>query len=332
MARLLDDLLDVSRVAHGKIALNREPLDLVELARIVAEAHHASLEALGHRLSLSAPDTPLPVLGDPVRLEQVITNLLNNAGKYTPAGGQIELCLTHEGHQAVLGVIDNGIGMEPEMLRRIFEPFQQAQSSLDRSHGGLGLGLALVRALVELHEGTVAAQSDGRGRGSRFTVHLPLLAGVDAILPSPAKGDRQHHLRARAERHVAVVEDNLDSRETLTRLLQHFGFEVIAAGTGLEAIELIERRRPDVAIVDIGLPELDGYEVAQRIRTKIPPDEVRLVALTGYGQADDRRRALEAGFDAHLVKPVDLDKLLEVLGVSSKSTAEPRHDRQYREA
>jgi PAS domain S-box-containing protein len=302
LARIVDDLLDVSRVVAGKVVLRLQPVDLGEIARRVATLHGGPA---GARHVIYVQTNPTWVSADPTRLEQVVTNLLANAVKYTPAGGEITVSVRREGDHGVLTVRDTGVGIRPELLPRVFDLFVQSDRSLERSGGGLGIGLSLVRQLIELHGGTVEAASPGPGRGSTFTVRLPVLAGPadadDAARPAVAGPPRR----------VLVIEDNDDAREMLRNLLRMFGHEVHEACDGARGLEEARRLRPDAALIDIGLPGMDGYEVARRIRADLPG--ARLVALTGYGQPEDRERALAAGFDAHLVKPVDPDQLQRLL-------------------
>jgi signal transduction histidine kinase/ActR/RegA family two-component response regulator len=308
LVRMVDDLLDVSRVTLGKIILKRQPVDLGQVAeRCLNDLGLAALAA-SHGLSIQDDTEPALVSGDPVRIEQVVCNLLQNAIKYTPHGGRIRLSVQRDGDEAVIRVGDTGVGITSEMLPRIFEPFTQVESSRTRSEGGLGLGLPLVRSLVELHGGTVQASSDGPGKGTEFMVRLPLRSGETPPRPVrragraaavPAAGDTPV-LR------ILIVEDNLDGRESLRDLLEIWGHEVELAEDGAEGVEKALASQPDVALVDIGLPGLDGNEVARRIRAQpASADRVELIAMTGYGQPEDRRRALQAGFDSYLVKPVD---------------------------
>jgi signal transduction histidine kinase/DNA-binding response OmpR family regulator len=317
MTRLLDDLLDVSRIRNGKIELQRGP---VELARVVLDAVHATEGAVrerGHQLELSLPEEPVAFLGDPVRLTQVVANLLNNAAKYTGSGGRIALRARREGGQIVLLVKDDGIGIAPEMLERIFEMFVQGEQTADRVRAGLGLGLTLVRNLVEMHGGTVVARSEGPGAGSEFEVRLPaepvpqLPEGKQDDGPEEGRGDGPSGKRTARPLEIVVVEDNADIRDTLKALLELKGHKVEEAGDGRSGVDLILSRCPSVALVDIGLPGLDGYHLARELRAR--PMSTRLVAMTGYGRPEDRRLALEAGFDAHLVKPVDFDDLTRLL-------------------
>jgi CheY-like chemotaxis protein/two-component sensor histidine kinase len=306
LSRLVDDLLDVARVTSGKIVLDRRSVDLRELvARCVLNSGGAAKDA-GISLSLSTNGAAW-VSGDAVRLEQIVNNLLTNALKYTPPGGRVEVRIARDGPDAVVRVADTGVGMDPEILPRVFELFTQADDALDRAHGGLGIGLTLVRSLVELHGGTVSAESPGRGLGSTFTVRLP-----GAEVGATASAEEEGGGPALESRRILLVEDNADVRDSLRELLEESGHLVMAAADGLEGIQLASSFRPDAAFVDIGLPGLDGYGVARHLR-QILGDDVLLVALTGYGLPEDRRRALEGGFDAHLTKPVTLRAILRLL-------------------
>ena len=301
LARLVDDLLDVSRVVAGKVVLRLQPLEVAETARRVAALH-------GGRHVITVQATPVWVSADPTRLEQVVTNLLANAVKYAPAGSEIVVSVGPEDRQAVLRVRDSGVGIRPELLPRVFDLFVQADRSLERTGGGLGIGLTLVRHLVQLHGGTVEAASPGPGRGSTFTVRLP------ALTTSPEPTETASAPVAGPARRILVVEDNDDAREMLRNLLRLLGHEVYEARDGAIGVEEARRLRPDFALIDIGLPGIDGYEVARRIRADVPG--ARLVAVTGYGQPDDLERARAAGFDVHLVKPVDPLQLQKVLSAS----------------
>jgi signal transduction histidine kinase/ActR/RegA family two-component response regulator len=311
LARLVDDLLDVSRVTSGKIILQRTPVDLEQLIERCLEAVDAAVKA--HRLSVTVkgPDRRVSVDGDSVRLEQVVTNLLTNAIKYTPSGGQIAISIDREDARAVLRVRDNGVGIAPDMLPRIFDLFAQAEGTLDRARGGMGIGLTLVRSLIALHGGTVEAESAGIGQGSVFTVRLPALPERDRTYIPPLQathpaGNGVHH-------HILIVEDNADMREILKQLLEDLGHRVSAVENGALGVEHAIAHHPEVLLVDIGLPGLDGYGVARRLREELG-QRVFLVALTGYGQPEDRRLALEAGFDVHMTKPVDLEAMEKLLG------------------
>ena len=315
LGRLVDDLLDVGRVVTGKILLDRAAVDLAEVARRTVGTFTAAGKTQAHRLSVET--VPVWVYADSVRFEQVIANLLTNALKYTPVGGAIRVTVGPEGAHAHLQVEDTGIGIAPGLLPHIFDLFVQGERGLDRAQGGLGIGLTLVQRLVELHDGAVEAHSAGPGHGSRFTVRL-------AAVPAPTSAASARPTSTIATpRRVLVIEDNEDSRDMLRQLLENAGHEVHDAGDGPQGVDAALRLEPDVALIDVGLPELDGYEVARRIRSGTRRDML-LVALTGYGLAEDRERALAAGFDLHLVKPIDFDKLFDVLATRSHSSGPGR--------
>jgi len=314
MTRLLDDLLDVSRVSRGKIQLRKEPLDLIQSAHEAMQVVHPFVQARHLALRVDFQDQPLIVEADGARLLQVLINLLTNAAKYTPAEGEIHVTARREGPSAVFVVRDTGIGIAPEMLKSIFDPFVQETVNLARSEAGLGIGLSLVKSLAELHGGSVTAASPGVNEGSTFTVYWPLAR-------QPVHKSRPRTPRF-SEQRIVIVEDNPDVREMLYTLMELEGHEVAAAGDGPEALALIEFQRPDIALVDIGLPSFDGYEVARRIRANPATKDIFLVALTGYGLPEDERSAAQAGFDAHLVKPIDLDKLSQLLANRPKLTSQ----------
>ena len=305
-ARLLDDLLDVSRITRGKIELRRRPVSLAGALTEALESTRALIHAKAQSIAVELSDEPLFVDADPTRLAQIITNLVNNAAKYTPAGGRLAVACARDGGQAVILVRDNGAGIPPEMLPRIFDLFTQAEPSSARTHGGLGIGLTLVKNLVEMQGGSVVARSRGRGMGSEFEVRLPAIAAPDVEEPRASAAGALRRMR------VLVVEDNADTRETLRRVLELDGHEVQEAADGPEGVEIALSSRPEAVIVDIGLPGLDGYEVARRVRAALGEAPL-LVALTGYGQAEDRRQSREAGFDVHLVKPVSPEQLAAAL-------------------
>jgi signal transduction histidine kinase len=308
LTRLVDDLLDVSRVTSGKIALHKRQVDLREIAERCVQSLSVAASAQRTELVLADGGSGAIVLGDVVRLEQILSNLLTNALKYTPPGGQIRVHVEPNDDMVELRVADTGVGIDAPMLSRIFDLFTQADSSLDRSKGGLGIGLTLVRSLVELHGGTVSASSAGRGEGSVFLVRLPRLAA-----PFPREAAKaEERVERLAPRRILVVEDNADLREGLKRLLEDAGHVVQSAENGEEGVARAISFWPDVALVDIGLPRLDGYAVARRIREELG-DKVRLVALTGYGLPEDRVRARDAGFDGHLPKPVTLGAIEKAL-------------------
>jgi len=327
LTRLVDDLLDVGRVTQGKIELNWETLDIAELlARVVANIQQTKTGARQQTLSLKLSGHPVLVRGDAMRLEQVFTNLLDNSTKYTESGGSIDVAMdaVREGDGGLLKtrivVRDSGMGIPAETLPTIFNLFSQADVPLARSRGGLGIGLTLVRSLVELHGGTVTARSEGSGRGSEFEVLLPVVAAevshIDTRSEQVPAADLNLHRRK-----VLVIEDNVDAQETLKSLLEMCGHEVSVAGDGAEGIEAALRIQPDIALIDLGLPSMDGYEVARHVRSSPHGSHLLLVALTGYGAPEQKRKALEAGFDLHLVKPVDPDHLLKLI---AKGTAGQR--------
>jgi signal transduction histidine kinase/DNA-binding response OmpR family regulator len=310
LSRLVDDLLDVSRISRGKVQLHTERLDLARLVRTAAEDHRPLLEQAGLALTVEAPETPVWVQGDPARLIQVLANLLDNARKFSDRGGRVgvRLAADREQGQALLAVRDTGLGVEAEMLPRLFDTFAQADRSLERTRGGLGLGLAVVKGLVELHGGAVEAASAGRGQGTEFAVRLRL-EPEPAALAAPPRGVQAVRQRLR----VLVVEDNLDAAESLQLLLELLGHEVKAAYTGPAGVETARAWQPDIVLCDIGLPGLDGYGVARELRLHPTTARVRLLALTGYGSDEDRRLSRLAGFDAHLTKPVAPETLVEYL-------------------
>jgi signal transduction histidine kinase/CheY-like chemotaxis protein len=309
LGRLVDDLLDVGRVTTGKIRLVKVPVNLAD----TVERSVAGLAPEGgtpaHRITVRAE--PIWVEADQARVEQIVMNLLSNAVKYTAPGGAIEIAVTGDGRTARLAVRDTGVGMTPYMLERVFDLFFQGERTLERAEGGLGIGLTLVRRLAEMHGGRVEAESPGQGRGTTVTVELPeITAPTEAPgAPPPSRP---------SPRRILIVEDSRDSRDMLRYLLERAGHEVHEAADGPSGVEAILEVRPDIALVDVGLPGLDGYEVARRIRADEAGGKVRLVALTGYGLPDDHRRSQEAGFDAHLVKPVDPARLAAVIEASAR--------------
>jgi len=323
MVRLVDDLLDVSRVSRGKIELRKERVDLPSIVRQAQEAASPLIESMNHELTVTLPSQPVEVNGDPVRLIQVVSNLLTNACKFTDHGGRIWLTVERGGdgagervaEQAVIRVRDNGIGISAGDLPRLFQIFMQADTSLDRPSAGLGIGLALVKNLVEMHGGTVEVYSDGIGKGSEFVVRLPTLPAepqarpAEPTLTNPAQNatDPKRSLR------ILVVDDNRDSAKSMALLLKSEGHLTHIAYDGLQAVEAASTFRPDVVLMDIGLPTLNGYEACRRIREQPAGNTIRMLALTGWGQNEDRQKTAEAGFDAHLVKPVDFQELLKLL-------------------
>ena len=307
LSRIVDDLLDLSRAMSGKILLSRKRLDVATLVAGCLDTFRATGRTAGY--DLDAHLAPAWVDGDATRLEQIASNLIDNALKYTPAGGRIGIAVAAAGDDVVLRVSDSGVGIAPDLLPHVFDVFVQGSISIDRSQGGLGIGLSLVRRLVELHGGTVSASSPGTSRGSTFEIRLPRVDAAGSSAPAPT-----HDVPAEARKAtVLLIEDNDDGRDMMASMLESFGYVVLQAGDGLEGVRMANARRPDVALVDIGLPGIDGYEVARRLRQDAATHGIRLIALTGYGLAEDQRRVLDAGFDMHLVKPVDLNALLEQL-------------------
>jgi CheY-like chemotaxis protein len=307
LARLVDDLLDVARITQGKIQLRRTHLELGEAVRQAAEDHGSLLAARGVRLALEVPERELWVHADAARIAQIVGNLMHNAAKFTDGGGTVTVAVdaTPEG-RARVRVRDDGIGMPPEVLERLFQPFVQAEGTLARTRGGLGLGLALVKGLVELHGGAVTAASGGAGHGATFTVELPLdgvpVRAADAAAPRPM-----------APRRVLVVEDNPDSAETLRDLLELAGHQADIALDGRQALERARTARPDAIVCDLGLPDMDGYELARALRADPELSSVLLVALSGYALPDDLARSAQAGFDAHLAKPARFEAIEALL-------------------
>ncbi|MFT3776036.1 MAG: PAS domain S-box protein [Minicystis sp.] len=322
LARLVDDLLDVSRLTRGKIALRKERLDVSSAVSHAVDATRGLLEARRHQVSVTLPEAPVPVFADAVRLEQILVNLLTNAAKYTEPGGRIDVYVERIGARVEIGVRDTGAGIAPHMLDRVWHIFQQAERTLDRSQGGLGIGLSIVRLLVEMHGGTVEARSRGLGHGSTFIVRLPVVPDEPARAPddparpavaAPPSASNDTDTREPVRRLcVLVVDDNVDAASTLGELVRSQGHEVRVVHDGLAALAAAEERLPDLVFLDIGLPGLDGYEVARRLRAAAPRPP-KLVALTGYGQEADRRRAEQAGFAYHLVKPARPDVVLGLL-------------------
>ena len=307
LSRIVDDLLDLSRAMSGKILLARQATDLSTLVASCLETFRATGRTAGYRIAVDL--APGWVDGDPTRLEQIVSNLLDNALKYTPSGGAIDIALARAGDDVVLSVRDSGVGIPPELLPQVFDVFVQGAISIDRSQGGLGIGLSLVRRLVELHGGSVAADSPGAGLGSSFTIRLPY-----AKLAEPAERSAPALAPLEAGKpSVLLIEDNEDGREMMATMLAAFGYPVFQAADGLQGVSQAHACRPDAALVDIGLPGIDGYEVARRLRADAATRAIRLIAVTGYGLPDDQRRVMEAGFDQHLVKPVQIERLLEAL-------------------
>ncbi len=349
LSRLVDDLLDVSRITRGKINLTKETVDIQSLISRAVETTHPLILERTHTLVVDVPDESLKMVGDPTRLTQALGNLLSNAAKYTEPGGRITVAARREGVEVIIRVTDNGEGIQEELLPVIFNLFTQLDRTTGHAQGGLGIGLALVRRLVEMHGGSVTARSEGVGKGSEFSLRLPLqldstetlnetdqpaasgdsgsgaLEGVPTIpwggVPAVAEADvarpngedRGARSGPLVKRRILLADDNSDALESLATLLELGGHDVVTATNGALALECAERHRPEVMLLDIGMPMLDGYEVARRIRVEPWGRKITLVALTGWGQDSDRRRSREAGFDSHLVKPLDVDKLTELL-------------------
>jgi PAS domain S-box-containing protein len=322
MARLLDDLLDVSRITRNKLDLRTERVPLALIIESALETSRPVIEAGGHALAVSLPAEPVYLEADPVRLGQVFSNLLNNAAKYTEPGGQITLASRIEGNRIRVSVRDTGIGIAADMLPHVFEMFAQAKPALERSQGGLGIGLSLVKGIVELHNGEVEARSEGPSRGSEFIVRLPLAS---------SRAVARHPVREPVRRQVCrvlVADDNHDAARSLATFLRLLGHHVVIARDGEEAIAKAETFRPDVAILDIGMPRLNGYDTARRMRAAPWGANMRIVALTCWGQKEDRRRSEEAGFNNHLVKPVDPSALVMILGMAVAHRPEESNERQ----
>ncbi len=313
LVRLVDDLLDVSRITRGKINLVKEPIEIARVVAVAVESCRPIIDERRHTLEVVMPPTPVLVEADLTRLAQVILNLLNNAAKYTDEGGRIRLGVTVEANQVIISVRDNGTGISPETLPTIFDLFTQVDRTLDRSQGGLGLGLTLVRRLTEMHGGRVEAHSPGPGKGSEFIVRLPLLSNQTLDETKLADGEGELRAPRGPQRKILIVDDNRDSAESLAVLLRVRGHDVRTAYDGRQGLVVADEHRPGVLILDIGLPGLDGYAVARALRARPLFRDALLIALTGYGAEEDRRACYRSGFDAHLVKPVDLVPLLGLL-------------------
>jgi CheY-like chemotaxis protein len=319
LIHLVDDLLDIARITRGKIELKKEPVLLRTIVATAVETSTALIGAHGHQLTVELPDEPLELEADVTRMVQVLSNLLNNAAKYTPAGGRVKLSAWREDGQAVIAVADSGIGIPPDAIGSVFEMFTQVRGSLDRAQGGLGIGLSLVRRLVELHGGRVSAFSGGRGQGSIFTVRLPLRPGTPyAQAPARATPEEQAAAGAGPLR-VLVVDDNLDAAESLVALLEVLGHTTAVAHDGMQGLEAAREFVPDLVFLDIGLPGMSGYEVARAIRRTAALREVVLIALTGWGAQSDQQQSHEAGFDQHLTKPVSLEALEQALAAAARA-------------
>ncbi len=311
LTRLIDDLMDVSRITRNKLELRKQRMELTQVIKGAIESSRPVIEQCGHELLLDLPSEPIYVDGDLVRLAQVFLNLLNNAAKYTERGGRIWLSASRQGDDVVVRVKDNGIGIPLQKLGRLFEMFFQVDRTLERSQGGLGIGLSLVKRLVELHGGKVEAYSEGSGKGSEFIVRLPVI--LEKVNPAQSREPSGVGDFKPACRRIIIVDDNRDSADALAMLLQLYGYETDTAYDGLEGVEAAEQLRPDAVLLDIGMPRLNGYDACRRIREKPWGKGLVLIAMTGWGQDEDRRRTKEAGFDAHIVKPVDPTDLIKLL-------------------
>ena len=311
MVRLVDDLLDVSRISRGKIELRRGRIELASAVNHAVEAIRSLVQSMEHDLIVTLPPQPMYLNADPTRLAQVVGNLLNNACKFTDKGGRISLTVEREGQQAVIRVRDNGIGIAAEQLPLIFNMFMQIDTSLERSVSGLGIGLMLVKNLVEMHDGTVEVYSAGVGHGSEFVVRLPIM--LEAPSPLPPEPIVSETTTARR---ILIVDDNRDAAASLAMLLKITGHETHIANDGLEAVEAVATFRPEIVLLDIGLPKLNGYEACRRIREQPWGKNIVIVALTGWGQEEDREKSKNAGFDGHMVKPLDFAALTKLLAES----------------
>jgi CheY-like chemotaxis protein len=310
MVRLVDDLLEVSRITRGKIELRMQTLDLASVLRSAAETSRPLIDEAGHQFSMEIPPESLALRADPVRLAQIFANLLNNAAKYTSPGGQIKLVVRRQNGDVVISVRDTGIGIPHDMLPRVFELFTQVDRHVDRAQGGLGIGLTLVKRLVEMHNGKVEAHSEGPGRGSEFVVRLPLASVSDE---SHALAVKTEPVTLLASRRVLIVDDNRDAAESLGILLKLLGADVHVEYDGEAALRAVAAYRPTVVLLDIGMPGMDGHEVARQIRQQREFDGVTLIALTGWGQEEDRRDSRSAGFEYHLIKPADIGAIETLL-------------------
>jgi signal transduction histidine kinase len=330
LTRLIDDLLDVSRITRGKVTLRHEPLELKSIVAAAVETTRTLISQRGHTLHVDIPEDAMPVVGDRVRLTQVVDNVLTNAAKYTKEGGKITVSLTSDAEvggaagEAVIRVRDTGVGIPPELLPTMFELFRRADDSLGRTEGGLGIGLALARGLVEMHGGRIEAFSEGQGKGSEFTIRLPR-STIEAAAAEPQRPPVVEPCRRDAKPlRVLVVDDSVDSAESMAIILEMSGYEVRKAHNGPEALHMASDYRPDVVLMDIGMPGMSGHEVAQKMRETSATRDIVLIAMTGYGRQVDREQSRAAGFDHHLVKPLDFEKLNEVLTASTGSGKHPQ--------
>ncbi len=311
LVRLVDDLLEVARITNGKVELRKETVELAAIVAGAVETSRPLLDAAGHQLATTLPADPILLEADPVRLTQVIANLLNNAAKYTGEGGQIWLTVRRDAEGVLVSVRDNGMGIPAKMLPHVFDMFAQSDRTLTRAQGGLGIGLTLVKTFVRLHGGRIEAHSGGEGRGSEFVIHLPVLAAAPQVKDIRPPQPSQNAFLPR--RRVLVVDDTRASSYILGKLLETMGQHVRTANDAATALEQVRVERPDLVISDIGMPSMDGYQLARCLRQEPGMEDAVLVALTGYGQENDKRRAREAGFDHHLVKPVSMEALQALL-------------------
>jgi CheY-like chemotaxis protein len=310
LVRLVDDLLDVSRISRGKLELRRECVELAAVVQSAVETSRPLIELMGHELKVTLPQRPIMVDADLTRLAQVFMNLLNNAAKYTERGGCIRLTAERQGSEVVVSVKDTGIGIAAEQLPHIFGLFAQVDHSMEKSQGGLGIGLTLVQRLVEMHGGSVEVRSEGLGEGAEFVVRLPVV--MEEVQPERQDGN-DRPVTPKLSRRILIVDDNRDGADSLAAMLRLLGNDTRTAYDGLEGVRVAGEYRPDVVLLDIGLPRLNGCEACRRIREQLWGKKIVLIAVTGWGQEDDRRRSQEAGFDHHLVKPLDPDELGKLL-------------------
>jgi CheY-like chemotaxis protein/two-component sensor histidine kinase len=320
MIRLVDDLLDLNRITHDRLELRRSEVELSSVIQQAVEVARPLVDSAAHHLTIDLPDEPIYLYADRARLAQVFGNLLNNGCKYTRPKGTIALSAKRQGEDVVVTVKDNGAGIPPDKLDSIFDMFMQVDGTSERSQGGLGIGLTLVKRLTEMHGGSIEARSAGEGKGSEFIARLPVLQRSE--IQGGTGPDMESDLQP--QRRILIVDDNRDSADSLAMLMEITGNKTYMAHDGVEAVEAVEKYRPEVVLLDIGLPRLDGYEVCRRVREQPWGKNILVIALTGWGQEDDRRKSDEAGFNGHLVKPVDYDKLLELLGSLSESNVKEK--------
>jgi signal transduction histidine kinase/ActR/RegA family two-component response regulator len=320
MVRLIDDLLDVSRISRGKFELRKERIELSGAIKSAVDTAQPVIDAAGHRLTVFQPPRPVYLDADPVRLAQIFSNLLNNAAKYMERGGHIWLTVTPEDHEVVVSVRDTGIGIPAEALPGIFDMFSQVDHSLERAQGGLGIGLTLVKQLLEMHGGRIEARSDGPGKGAEFIARLPVASVAPKGKPADAAGERRGRTPCCR---ILVADDNRDAAESMSMVLRLMGNEVRTVHDGMQAVEEAAAFRPDVVLLDIGMPRLNGYDAARRIRAERWGKSIMVVAMTGWGQDEDKRLASEAGFDRHFTKPVDPDDIERLIaGLHSRPPRE----------